>query len=145
MIQNKPIKYYSLKTYYIIKNNKTDKFINIDRESGGYPYDCELIFANFFNNIDEATEYYKMFSKENWSLCKYVPSFEVIKWTDELKNKISHISLDEAKDLVALKYHANSWESIRRDYEYGMGVSKLISFEDLMNLVSETYLNNGLL
>jgi hypothetical protein len=131
--------------YYVLKNEKTGKFINIDRESGGYPYDTELIYAKFFSSISEAGEYNDMFKKERWKLGKLKIDFIPIPWPEENVKQKNQISLDEAKELVALKFRANSWKSVQKDFEYGMGVSKLMSIEEFMDIVAETYLNNGLL
>jgi len=53
---------------YIIKNNKTDKYVNVDRTSGGYPYDTEIQFAYVWVDIEEAIGYMVLFKNENWSL-----------------------------------------------------------------------------
>lgn len=53
------------------------------------------------------------------------------------------ISLDTAKELVAQKFGKNDWISVLRDYEYGLGISKLIGFKELMDKVAEVYKSNG--
>ena len=44
-----------------------------------------------------------------------------------------------AKQITAENFRKDNWESVQRDYEYGLGISKLISFEELMNEVSKEY------
>lgn len=56
------------------------------------------------------------------------------------KIKPALVSLITIKELVAKKYNKESWNNIQRDYEYGMGVSKLIGFEELMDIVAEHYM-----
>jgi len=53
----------------VIKNNKTNKYIDIDHASGGYPYDTEVEYAKIWGSSDEAKQYYDHFKKnEDWSL-----------------------------------------------------------------------------
>lgn len=52
---------------YVIKNNNTNKWIRIDRDSGGYPYDTEIQWAEIFYDKTKALEY-KNIIKGNWSL-----------------------------------------------------------------------------
>ncbi len=52
---------------YIIKNNKTDKWIGIDKASGGYPYDTTIENAKIFNTKNDASNYRDVI-KEDLSL-----------------------------------------------------------------------------
>jgi hypothetical protein len=47
------------------------------------------------------------------------------------------MTLDEAKQKISKKYGKSSWELINRDFEFGIGISKIISYEDLMGKVAE--------
>lgn len=53
------------------------------------------------------------------------------------------ITLEKAKEIVAERYGKESWETIQRDFEYGVGISKLLSLEELMDIVAECYKNGG--
>ncbi len=50
------------------------------------------------------------------------------------------ISLDTAKQIVAKKFRKD-WKAIEHDFDYGLGVSKMVSFQELMDMVSEVYKN----
>ena len=63
--------------------------------------------------------------------------------TKPLKQPAVMLSLADAKQIVAEKYGKNDWLCVKRDYEYGMGISKLIDFEELMDNVAEVYKANG--
>ena len=53
------------------------------------------------------------------------------------------LSLADAKQIVAEKWGKKDWTEVQRDYEYGLGMMKLIDFEDLMDSVAEVYKANG--
>ena len=53
------------------------------------------------------------------------------------------LSLSDAKQIVAEQFGKNDWKCVQCDYEYGMGISKLIGFEELMDKVAEVYKDNG--
>lgn len=63
--------------------------------------------------------------------------------TKPLKQPSVMLSLADAKQIVAEEFGKNDWECVKRDYEYGMGLSKLIDFEELMDKVAEVYKANG--
>lgn len=50
-------------------------------------------------------------------------------------------TLQETKEFVANKITNKfiSWDKVLSDYEFGTGISKLISYEDLMDRVAEEY------
>jgi hypothetical protein len=52
---------------YVIKNNKTGKWIGIDKASGGYPYDTTIENAKIFHTKKAATDYRGVIN-EDWSL-----------------------------------------------------------------------------
>jgi hypothetical protein len=52
---------------YVIKNNDTDKWIGVDYNSGGYPYDTEIQRAKIFSTKESALNY-RNIMKLNWSL-----------------------------------------------------------------------------
>lgn len=52
--------------------------------------------------------------------------------------------LQTIKDEVVIQYDKNDWKDVLRDYEYGMGVSKLIDFESLMDEVAKRYATEAL-
>lgn len=60
----------------------------------------------------------------------------------QIIRKENFISLQEIKEMVAERYGKN-WDKIQRDYEWSMGVSKLIDFEGLMDKVVEEYLKSN--
>lgn len=51
-------------------------------------------------------------------------------------------SLPDAKQTVAEIYGKEDWKDVLRDYEYGLGISKIIGFEELMDKVAEVYRKN---
>jgi hypothetical protein len=53
---------------FILKNLKTNKFIGIDSNSGGYPYDCNLNQCQRFDKIETAKKYRNTFKNENWRI-----------------------------------------------------------------------------
>lgn len=59
-----------------------------------------------------------------------------------LQQTTAVLSLANAKQIVAEKFGKNDWDCVKRDYEYGMGISKLIDFEELMDKVAEVYKAN---
>ena len=54
------------------------------------------------------------------------------------------ITLDQAKQLVAERFSKENWESVVKDYDYALGISSFIGFEQIMEMVAETYKTNGL-
>ena len=73
-----------MKQYFVIKNNKTNKYIDIDQTSGGYPYDTELINCKKFQ-LEEAIEYKNIFKNEDWKILKFQYYIEDIPLNDEDK------------------------------------------------------------
>lgn len=57
---------------YVIKNNKTEKYIAIDKTSGGYPYDTGIEYSEVFKEIKEAEIYKNIFSSYDWSIHKLI-------------------------------------------------------------------------
>ena len=53
------------------------------------------------------------------------------------------LSLADAKQIVAEKWGKTDWKEVQRDYEYGLGLMKIIDFEELMDSVAEVYKANG--
>jgi len=49
--------------FYVIKNKDTNKYIDIDLHSGGYPYECDLMRAHRFMTYKDAEEYLKIFER----------------------------------------------------------------------------------
>lgn len=47
--------------------------------------------------------------------------------------------LSQAKEIVAKQYGKDSWTDVQKDFEYGMGVSKLMSIEEMLDLVCIEY------
>ena len=47
-------------------------------------------------------------------------------------------SLLDCKELWAYNYD-KTWEDVQRDFEYAMGISKLYTFEQVMDMVAELY------
>lgn len=45
------------------------------------------------------------------------------------------ITITRAKQAVADDFNKESWARVMYEYEHGLGISKLISFEGLMELV----------
>lgn len=52
---------------YVIKNNDTNKWIGVDKSSGGYPYDTDIERAEIFYDKESAIKY-RNIMKANWSL-----------------------------------------------------------------------------
>jgi hypothetical protein len=48
-------------------------------------------------------------------------------------------SYDEIKERYVMTHVAKSWGEIERDYEYGMGVSKWLNKDDLMESIAKEY------
>ena len=42
---------------FVLKNNKTGKYIGVDNNSGGYPYDCEINVAKIWTDKNKAKNY----------------------------------------------------------------------------------------
>lgn len=57
---------------------------------------------------------------------------------DEVKNSVVVRSLEECKEEWALKY-GKTWKDVQKDFEHGIGLSKLYSFEHVMDMVAELY------
>jgi len=53
---------------YIILDKNSNKYIALDRDSGGYPYQTEIHLAKFWANLVAAEEYLKLFPRENWEI-----------------------------------------------------------------------------
>lgn len=54
---------------FVIKNVKTKKFIAIDAESGGYPYEVDKPHkARIWNNTTDPHLYQKTFKNPDWEL-----------------------------------------------------------------------------
>ena len=47
-------------------------------------------------------------------------------------------SLQDCKEEWASKYD-KTWEDVKRDFEYGLGLSKVYGFEQIMDMVAELY------
>lgn len=47
-------------------------------------------------------------------------------------------SLRDCKEEWASKYD-KTWGDVKRDFEYGLGLSKLYDFEEIMDMVAELY------
>jgi len=64
-----------MENIFVIKdlNVKTKNcYVEIDRNSGGYPYLTDLINAHRFYSKSPAIEYMETFEKENWILQKFI-------------------------------------------------------------------------
>lgn len=55
---------------YVLKNNKTSKYIGIDNASGGYPYDCDLTGAKIWTDKKQAKSYADTFPNKQLTLHK---------------------------------------------------------------------------
>ena len=60
---------YFMETY-VLKNNKTGKYIGIDNASGGYPYDCDLTGAKIWTDKKQAKGYAETFPNKELTLHK---------------------------------------------------------------------------
>jgi response regulator RpfG family c-di-GMP phosphodiesterase len=49
------------------------------------------------------------------------------------------ITLTEAKQLAAEAYGKRNWEAVKYDFEYGLGLSKAVDSEEVMDTVAEIY------
>lgn len=67
---------------YIIKNEKTGKFIGIDLSTGGYPYDTNIENAKIWSNKLDAYNYWQTMNETQWSLNKLVFELTEINWYD---------------------------------------------------------------
>ncbi len=56
-----------------------------------------------------------------------------------IENHNKEITIDFAKQKIAERFSKKDWEQIKREYDIGSGISKMISFEDLMIMVAEFY------
>ena len=69
---------------YVIKNKNTKKFIAIDANSGGYPYEVDkAIQAKLWDNTKKANEYRDIFHNNDWELHTIATIVSVIpiSWT----------------------------------------------------------------
>jgi hypothetical protein len=62
---------------FVIKNLKTDKFIGIDANSGGYPCDCEIYQCQRFTSVEKAESYMKYFKDKNWFICTLTINYSI--------------------------------------------------------------------
>jgi hypothetical protein len=53
---------------YVLKNNKTGKYIGIDNASCGYPYECELTDAKIWTDKKQAKNYADTFPNKEVTL-----------------------------------------------------------------------------
>ena len=67
--RNKLIEIFVIKD---LNTNVKNCYIEIDKNSGGYPYLTELISAQKFRSKKIANNYMKTFKKENWILEKFI-------------------------------------------------------------------------
>ena len=61
---------------------------------------------------------------------------------EQLRLHNVRLSLPDAKQAVAEMYSKEDWAEVLKDYEYGLGISKMIGFEELMDKVAEVYKGN---
>lgn len=52
------------------------------------------------------------------------------------------LSLLDAKKAIAEYYGKENWKEVQRDFEHGIGISKLIDFESLMDVVAHRMQGN---
>jgi hypothetical protein len=52
------------------------------------------------------------------------------------------LSLLECKNEIAETYGKDDWNDVLQDFEYGLGISKMIGFEQLMDEVAKLYAGN---
>ena len=50
--------------------------------------------------------------------------------------------IKRAKQNIAERYDKRNWNDVLSDYAYEMGVSEVIGFEELMDMVTEEVLTN---
>lgn len=60
-------------------------------------------------------------------------------------NTTNSLSLIDVKNKVAQRFGRKDWKQIRDEYEHGIGISKLMGIEELMDKVAEFYKNQQLL
>lgn len=89
---------------YVIKNNDTDKWINIDNASGGYPYDVDIHKAKIFYDKESALKYLKVMNK-NWSLFRLDMFVFPVNWED---NEVEVLCINCKYD-KAETYHDKMW------------------------------------
>lgn len=53
---------------FLIYDPKTDKYIALDVNSGGYPYQTEWYRAKFWTNLEEAIGYRKTMRAWEWEI-----------------------------------------------------------------------------
>lgn len=56
---------------------------------------------------------------------------------------MSKQNLEKAKETIAARFR-KTWSDIHKDYEYGLGISKLMGIEELMEMVAEEYKNQAI-
>jgi hypothetical protein len=64
-----------METIYVLKDitvKNKNKYIGLDKPSGGYPYLTDLINCNRFYNIKSVNTYKEMFDKESWVIEKFI-------------------------------------------------------------------------
>jgi len=64
-----------METIYVLKDTTVknkNKYVGLDKPSGGYPYLTDLINCNRFYNRKSVNEYMKMFNEEHWILEKFI-------------------------------------------------------------------------
>lgn len=72
---------------FVIKNKRTKKFIAIDFQSGGYPYEVDKARqAKIWSHIDEALQYKDTFKEKiDWELHIININTQHINWPIKLK------------------------------------------------------------
>jgi hypothetical protein len=113
-------------------------------------YNIYLVFDRF-NNIN-MTEYIDKLKKietlvelsigttmtEETATDIYAVTNDLMCTVGKLNIPAVMFSLRECKERWAFNYD-KTWEDVQRDFEYGIGVSKLYGFEQVMNMVAELY------
>ena len=67
---------------FVIKNKKTNRYIDVDKPSGGYPYETNLTLCYKWNDYEGAEKYSKLFNKEEWEIEELVMETKPIQKKD---------------------------------------------------------------
>lgn len=82
---------------WVLKNPKTDKFVALDRPSGGYPREVESVFeAELWRNLTDAEKYNAVMSWKDYDHPVYVP-FVVTADISVVDNLTTGVELEELR------------------------------------------------
>ena len=89
------------------------------------------------NKIDSCLED-KDLQREHWAFSQSLKKYRELALCQPSVNSSVCKELKHCKEEWASNYD-KTWEDVQHDFEYSIGVSKLYSFEQVMDIVAELY------